>query len=65
VYPPILIGDAAARLVVFIIEIRRQDHCLCLRLWLAASHAASVAGVSSATPGVADGTEDEQATSSV
>jgi hypothetical protein len=60
VNPPVVVWDAAAGQLFLVVEVRRQDYCLGLRLWFAASHAASVAGVSSVTPGVSDRTSHEQ-----
>jgi hypothetical protein len=60
VNPPVLIWDATASKLFLVVEVRRQDDCLGLRLCFAASHAASVAGVSSVTPGVLDRTSHEQ-----
>jgi hypothetical protein len=65
VYPPVIIWDATASKLFLVVEVRRQYYCLGLRLCFAASHAASVAGVSSVTPGVANGTADEKATGNV
>jgi integral membrane sensor domain MASE1 len=44
--PPIVVRDAAASVLLVVIEVGRQDHRLWLRWWLGASHAYSVAGVS-------------------
>ena len=52
--PAIIVRDAAAGVLVVVVEVRRQDHRLGLRWWLGASHAYSVAGMSSVTPSVRD-----------
>jgi len=65
VNPPVIVWDSSASLLVFVIQIRRQDHCLWLRLCFGASHAASVAALSSVTPGVGYGTPHEQPASNV
>jgi hypothetical protein len=55
VNPPVLIWDAAASVLVVVVEVWRQDHRLWLRLGSLASHATSVAGLSSVSPGVLHG----------
>jgi hypothetical protein len=62
VYPPVVIWNAAASLVVVLfLEVGRQDHCLWLRLCFGASHAASVAGLSSRrSASIADSPADQQ-----
>jgi hypothetical protein len=54
VNPPVIIWDATATVLVVVVELRRQDHRLGLWLGSLASHATSVAGLSSVTPGVLD-----------
>jgi hypothetical protein len=59
--PPVIVGDAATRVLLVVVEVRRQDHRFgWLRWWLVASHADSVAGVSSVPAGVADRPPNEQ-----
>jgi len=50
--PPVIVRDATAgKLVIVLVQVWRQDHRLgLLRLWLSASHATMVAGVSSVPP---------------
>jgi hypothetical protein len=52
--PAVIVGDAAASVLLVVVKVRRQDHRLWLRWWLGASHAHSVAGLSSVTPSVTD-----------
>jgi hypothetical protein len=63
--PAVIVRDAAASVLLVIIEVRRQDHRLRLRWWFSASHAYSVAGVSSVPPGVADRPPHEQPTGQI
>jgi hypothetical protein len=58
--PAVIVWDAAASVLLVVVEVRRQDHRLWLRWWLGASHANSVAGVSSVTPGVGNCPPHEQ-----
>jgi len=52
--PAVVVWDAAASVLLVVIEVRRQDHCLGLRWWLGASHAYSVAGLSTVLQIAAD-----------
>lgn len=45
--PAVIVWDAAASALLVVIEVGRQDHRLGLRLWLGASHALRMAGLSS------------------
>jgi hypothetical protein len=54
VNPPVIIWDATATVLVIVVELRRQDHRLGLWLGSLASHATSVAGLSSVPACVAD-----------
>jgi len=58
--PAVVVWDAAASVLLVVIEVWRQDHRLGLRLWLGASHANSVAGLSSDPSGVGNRPPHEQ-----
>jgi len=58
--PPVVIRDAAASVLFVLVQIGRQDHRLGRWLCFGASHADSVAEVSSVTPGVGNRPPDEQ-----
>jgi hypothetical protein len=60
VNPPVVVGDAASRVLLVVVEVWRQDHRLGLRWWLGASHANRLAGLSSVTPSVLDCPPNEQ-----
>jgi hypothetical protein len=45
--PAVIVRDAAASVLLVVVEVGRQDHRLGLRLWLGASHATRVAALSS------------------
>jgi hypothetical protein len=60
VNPPVIVRDAAANVLVVVVKLWRQNHRLGLRLWLSASHATSVAGVSSVSPCVRNCPPHEQ-----
>jgi hypothetical protein len=57
--PAVIVWDAAASVLLVVVQIGRQDHRLGRLLWLSASHADSVAGVSSIPPGVGNRPPDK------
>jgi hypothetical protein len=58
--PAVIVWDTAASVLLVVVEVGRQDHRFGWWLWPGASHADSVAGVSSDPACVADRTSHEQ-----
>jgi hypothetical protein len=60
VNPAVVVRDAATRVLFVVVQIGRQDHRFGWWLGFGASHADSVAGVSSVPPGVGNSTPHQQ-----
>jgi len=58
--PAVIVWDAAAGVLFVVVQVGRQDHRFGWWLGFGASHADSVAGVSSVTPGVRNRSLDQQ-----
>jgi len=65
VYPAVVVWDAATSVVVVVVQLWRQDHRFGWWLGFGASHATRVAGVSSVTPSVGNGTPHYQPSGNV
>jgi hypothetical protein len=65
VNPPVLVWDAAASVLVVVVQLGRQDDRLELWLGFGASHATRVAGLSSVPPGVGNRPPNEHPASDV